>query len=70
MSKHRMIDWTPDRFKRLCQHYDRAVREGREDFVIRNLDENGDVTLVTAYAKYLIEYLESKGMTKPDKGDP
>lgn len=39
-------------FKGLKKAYDKAVKENKETFEIE------DVLLLTAYAKYLIEYIE------------
>ena len=40
------------KFKELKKAYDKAVKENKETFEIE------DVLLLTAYAKYLIQYLE------------
>jgi len=48
------IDWTEPMFRRLKTRYDKAVMDGEKEFTF-----DGDV-FVTDYAKWLIEYLETK----------
>lgn len=55
----RYIHWTQERFDRLVKAHDEAKAAGKQSFILENIDENGDVELVTRYAHYLIEYLES-----------
>jgi hypothetical protein len=43
-----------DRYKALKKEYDKAVAENKEVFLFN------DQELYTAYAKYLLEYLESQ----------
>jgi len=49
-----MITFTLAKYRRLKLAYDYAVKEGQEQF-----DFEGEV-FVTAYAKYVLEYLEGK----------
>lgn len=43
---------TPDEIRALKVAYEKAVKDGREEFIYKGH------TLLTDYAKYLIEYLE------------
>ena len=65
----RYVDWTQARFNRLCREYDRALENGRDRFTLENLDENGDAEFIVSFAKYLIEYLEGRGLTRPKGGN-
>jgi hypothetical protein len=53
--KKQLIEFTPEKFKQLKKEYNIAVKEGKESFMFL-----GQYELLTSYAKYLIEYLESK----------
>jgi len=52
--ERKMITFTLAKYRRLKLAYDYAVKEGQEQF-----DFEGEV-FVTAYAKYVLEYLEGK----------
>ena len=53
-SKFMKMDFTPELFNELKEHYNIAVEEQREQFVFHH------AILLTSYAKYLIEYLKDK----------
>jgi hypothetical protein len=59
MSGQRYINWTPTRIAKLRKAYREAVRAEREEFTLKDVDEFGDVRLMTLYAKYLLEYIDS-----------
>lgn len=46
------INWTREKLKELKAAYANALKHGASDFYL------GDDQFVTAYAKYLIEYLD------------
>lgn len=48
------LDFDKEMIIELKNEYNKAVEEGREQFPFM------DTILITSYAKYLIEYLESK----------
>lgn len=50
----KMINFDRNKLKDLKRHYNKAVKANKESFIF-----NGDEYL-TSYAKYVIEYLESK----------
>ena len=52
--ERKMITFTPAKYRRLKLAYDYAVKEGQERF-----DFEGEV-FVTAYAKYVLEYLKQR----------
>lgn len=54
----RTVFWTYPRYKKLKQAYTKAVQQGDDSFILKDLDEKGDVELITAYAKYVIEQIE------------
>ncbi len=54
----RSINWTPARLKRLKAAHAQAVAQELPEFAFDPKDEQGEVTFVLGYAKYLIEYLE------------
>lgn len=49
------INFTPDKFKQLKNEYNQAVQEGKTVFMF-----DGQHELLVDYAKYLIQYLETK----------
>lgn len=49
-----MINFDRDKLRQLKTHYNKAVKANKESFIF-----NGDEYL-TAYAKYVIEYLSSQ----------
>lgn len=57
MTQRRNIAWTRSKFILLCDAY--KANKQAERFTI-TLDPEGEVTLIPAYAKYLIEYLEGE----------
>jgi hypothetical protein len=48
------IEFTKEKLLQLKKEYKLAVKQGKESFMFDNTHE-----LLTSYAKYLIEYLES-----------
>jgi len=54
MSAQITIEWTPEKLANLRKVYDYNVKHGKESFVFE-----GNEYLV-AYAKYLIEYLQTR----------
>lgn len=48
------IIFTPEKFKRLKKEYNKAMKENKESFKFENSE------ILTAYAKYLIEYLTNQ----------
>jgi len=52
------IQFTPEKATALQKAYDRAVGEGAEVFVFEGQE------VVVAYAKYLLEYLKTKGVMR------
>lgn len=50
----KMINFDFNKLKDLKRHYKKAVEDNKESFIF-----NGDEYL-TSYAKYVIEYLESR----------
>ena len=48
------IDFTPAKYQKLKDAYQKAVLEGREKFLFE-----GQV-VVTGYAKYMLEYLKER----------
>lgn len=57
MTGRRQIAWTRDKFIKLCDAY--KANKNAERFTL-TLDPEGEIVLIPAYAKYLIEYLESQ----------
>lgn len=55
------IEFDKETYLSLCREYDRAVKEGREQFSL-----NGNL-LLTSYAKYLIQHLSTM-FEIPEKG--
>jgi len=49
------INFTPDKFEQLKNEYNQAVQEGKTIFMF-----DGQHELLVDYAKYLIEYLETR----------
>lgn len=47
------IDFTPEKYTQLKLSYEKAVLEGREQFVFEN------ILILTSYAKYLLQHLEN-----------
>lgn len=58
----RSMNFTPELLKELKVAYRQAVRDGQEAFLF-----NGHV-LLTDYAKYMVEYLESMFKTGRHRG--
>lgn len=54
MSKVNNVSFDRERYTQLRRSYDQAVAEGKEQFYFDGL------TFVTAYAKYVLEYLGTK----------
>jgi hypothetical protein len=46
------VDFTPAKYRKLKEAYDKARLEGREKFLFEGQ------AIVTDYAKYMLEYLE------------
>lgn len=57
MPAERTITWNAERFKALRTAHKAAVQRGQDVFIFHPKDGGGPVEFVTAYAKYLIEYL-------------
>ena len=53
------LSFTPARVKQLRKQYDKAVAAGSKEFVFETGDpKHPRWPVLTAYAKYLLEYLE------------
>lgn len=49
-----VMQFTPELYKELKEHYNLAVEEERDEFVFHT------TILLTSYAKYLLEFLRDK----------
>jgi len=54
MSDHKVMQFTPELYKELKEHYNVAVEEERNEFIFHT------TILLTSYAKYLLEFLKEK----------
>lgn len=52
------LNFTPELFRKFKGEYKKAQDEGKEMFIFKEHE------ILTAYAKYLIQYLETKFKTK------
>jgi len=55
-----VVAMIPRDLEKLKVAYEEAVKSGAESFVFTFKNEPGGRELLTSYAKYLIEYLESR----------
>ena len=61
--QQRTIDFTPGIYRLLKSKYQNAVEKGKKQFTLVTPDWQ-EYEFVTDYAKYLLQYLESKGVGK------
>ena len=54
MSNYGVMQFTPELYKELKEHYNVAVEEERSEFIFHT------TILLTSYAKYLLEFLKEK----------
>lgn len=56
----RMISATPMEWAKFKQRYEKALADKEEQFTFKFASEPEPSEFLTSYAKYLIEYLESR----------
>ena len=61
--EQRMIGFTPEIYRLLKSKHQNAVKKNEKQFTLVTPDGQ-EYEFVTDYAKYLLQYLESKGLDK------
>ena len=59
----RTIEFTPEIYRLLKSKHQNAVKKGKKQFTLVTPDGQ-EYEFLTDYAKYLLQYLESKGLGK------
>jgi len=61
-----MVAWDRKKLDQLREAHSQAARERQDSFVL-TLKPEGEIELVTSYARYLLQYLDSEFASHPDQ---